>query len=125
MTTDTQPQRLHEKTGRNNAGPNNAGPNNTDPNNSGRSNNNNILMCPRLNLPLVEASPSQLEQLNTKIVSSTDNIQVARSKKFVTTLGGTPVTTPITAGLVTEDGAVLYPILEGIPVLIADDGIPL
>ena len=41
----------------------------------------------------------------------------------VETVGGTRVEEPLEAALVREDGTLLYPIRDGIPVLLADEGI--
>jgi hypothetical protein len=38
---------------------------------------------------------------------------------------GKPVTTPIDAGLLREDGRVLYPVCEGIPVIVVEEAIVL
>ncbi len=37
---------------------------------------------------------------------------------------GNPVTVPLEGGLLREDGAVLYPIQGGIPILLVENGIP-
>jgi uncharacterized protein YbaR (Trm112 family) len=39
--------------------------------------------------------------------------------------GGQHVTEPIEGGLVRADAAILYPILDGIPIMLVDEGIPL
>lgn len=57
-----------------------------------------ILCCPKTHQPLREATPQELERASAS--------------------AGT-----LEAGLVREDGAVLYPVRNGIPVLIVDQGI--
>jgi uncharacterized protein YbaR (Trm112 family) len=39
--------------------------------------------------------------------------------------GGEPVEAPLAGGLVREDNTLLYPIVDGIPVLLIDEAIPL
>ncbi len=39
--------------------------------------------------------------------------------------GGEPVAEPIEAGLVREDGTLLYPVRDDIPVMLVDEAIPL
>lgn len=59
-----------------------------------------ILCCPKTHQPLREATAQELEKASR-------------------TAGA------LEAGLVREDGLVLYPVRNGIPVLIVDQGIPL
>lgn len=72
-----------------------------------------ILACPETHQPLSEASESQLAQLNERIAGG-----------GVTNVGGEAVTQALAAGLVREDGAIVYPIRDEIPVLLIDEGIP-
>jgi uncharacterized protein YbaR (Trm112 family) len=71
-----------------------------------------ILACPKTHQPLRVADGEELDALNEA---------VAASKAL--TVGGEKVTEPIEAGLVREDGKLLYPIRDGIPVLLVDEGI--
>ncbi len=73
-----------------------------------------ILACPQTHQPLAMASAEQLAALNERIGGG-----------GVKTVGGEPVTETLEAGLVREDGEILYPIREQIPVLLIDEGITL
>lgn len=73
-----------------------------------------ILACPETRQPLAEAGSDVLEALNARI-----------SAGGVKNRGGNDVTEALTAGLVREDGQVVYPIREGIPVLLIDEGLEL
>lgn len=73
-----------------------------------------ILACPETHQPLRVASREELGALNGKI-SGGDQKNV----------GGEAVTEVVEAGLVREDGTILYPIRDGIPVLLVDEGLPL
>lgn len=73
-----------------------------------------ILVCPESRTPLTEASTERLSELNGRIAAGD-----------VKTLGGKAVEEPLVAGLVREDGTRMYPIVDGIPVLLAEDAIPL
>lgn len=44
---------------------------------------------------------------------------------LVKNVGGELIETPLTSGLVREDGEILYPIRDDIPVLLIDEGIRL
>jgi len=73
-----------------------------------------ILACPETHQPLAEAEAPVLEQVNRKIEAG----QCANK-------GGKKVEEPLAAGLVREDGRVIYPIKQDIPVLLIDEGIEL
>lgn len=74
----------------------------------------NILACPESHQALSEAAADVLDAVNGKIQSGDCK-----------NVGGKPVGEPLQAGLVREDGKVVYPIKEGIPVLLVDEGIAL
>ena len=71
-----------------------------------------ILVCPETKQPLTVASAELLERLNAKV---TDGSAVTR--------GGDAVTDAVTEGLLREDGQVLYPIRQGIPIMLIDESI--
>ena len=71
-----------------------------------------ILCDPLSKTPLKVLSKPQLDSLN----------QAIRAKELQT-IDGRPVAAEIGAGLITVDGKVVYRIDDGIPVLLADEGI--
>ncbi|MAE46275.1 MAG: hypothetical protein CMJ86_05210 [Planctomycetes bacterium] len=71
-----------------------------------------ILACPKTHQPLSEASSAVLDQVNGAIAGGS-----------VQNIGGEAVQEALEAGLVREDGKVVYPIRDGIPVLLIDEGI--
>lgn len=73
-----------------------------------------LLRAPVSLLPLRLASPAELEALNQKI-------RVGGMR----TRGGSEIATTIDAGLVCEGEAVLFPIVDGIPILLRDEAIPI
>ena len=73
-----------------------------------------ILCCPATRQPLAEASSDQIARANEAIRAGT-----------LKTVGGEAVTEELEAALVREDGQVLYPIRDEIPVLLIDEGLPL
>jgi len=73
-----------------------------------------ILVCPDSRRPLRLADDRLLGRLN-------DAIAAGR----VSNRGGQPVRQPLAAGLVREDGGVVYPVIDEIPVLLVDEAIPL
>jgi uncharacterized protein len=72
-----------------------------------------ILACPETHQPLAVADAALLARVNARIK--------AGGQKNV---GGTAVTEPLDAGLVREDGRIVYPIRDEIPVLLIDEGLP-
>jgi len=73
-----------------------------------------ILACPETRQPLAEASAEVLDPLNRRI-----------EEGGMKNVGGEPVTDRLEAGLVREDGKIVYPIRDAIPVLLIDEGIAL
>lgn len=71
-----------------------------------------ILCCPVSKTPLTRLSPSRLNTLNRAIEAGE-----------VQYVGGEAVTEALREGLVTEDSRVVYPVVDGIPILLADKGI--
>ncbi|MFN3843396.1 MAG: Trm112 family protein [Rehaibacterium terrae] len=71
-----------------------------------------ILCCPVTRQPLAPLSARQLEALNRAIGEG----RVVRAD-------GSPQSSPLTAALITRDRRTVYRIDDGIPVLLADEGI--
>ena len=71
-----------------------------------------ILACPETHQPLALADASLLQRVNARIAGGgCENV------------GGTEVTEALAAGLVREDGQIVYPIRDEIPVLLIDEGL--
>lgn len=73
-----------------------------------------ILACPETHQALAEAGPELLKRINDRIAAGQ-----AKNK------GGAGVKDALEAGLVRQDGKILYPIRDGIPVLLIDEGLPI
>ena len=73
-----------------------------------------ILCCPETHQELHVAEPSQVETLNRRIAQG-DLLNRA----------GQPVKERLDGALVRADGRFLYPIHQGIPVLLIDEAVPL
>jgi uncharacterized protein YbaR (Trm112 family) len=71
-----------------------------------------ILCCPVSKTPLIRVTPEKLARLNTAID--------AGEVKYI---GGEPVEAALEEALVTEDLKVVYPVDDGIPVLLQEKGI--
>ena len=71
-----------------------------------------ILVCPETKQAVRPAAADLLARLN-------DAVRAGR----VRTRGGRAVTEPLVEGLVREDGRVLYPVDDGIPVMLIDESI--
>lgn len=72
-----------------------------------------ILACPETHQPLAVADAALLEKVNAAI-----------AKGEAKNVGGEAVTDALDGGLVREDGKIVYPIRDDIPVLLIDEGIP-
>jgi uncharacterized protein YbaR (Trm112 family) len=73
-----------------------------------------ILVCPETKQPLRVADVALLERVNASLRKGT-----------LTNRGGQRLATPVEAGLVRNDGAVLYPVRDDIPIMLIDESIPL
>jgi len=73
-----------------------------------------ILVCPETKQPVALAGEEILAQLNEKVAAGS-----------VRNRGGDKVERPITEGLIREDAAVLYPVDDGIPVMLIEESIEL
>jgi uncharacterized protein YbaR (Trm112 family) len=73
-----------------------------------------ILVCPETKQPIALASADVLARINAEI-------DAGRLRNR----GGETVTTRISEGLVREDGRILYPVDDGIPVMLIDESIEL
>jgi uncharacterized protein YbaR (Trm112 family) len=73
-----------------------------------------LLRCPETHQTLALADTGLVERLNTQVAAGT-----LKSKS------GKIVTTRLDAGLVRQDGKVLYPVHNNIPVMLAEEAIPL
>jgi len=73
-----------------------------------------ILVCPETKQPVKTASAEVLEKLAREI-------EAGRLRNR----GGQEVAKPIREGLVREDGKVLYPVDDGIPVMLIEESIEL
>lgn len=71
-----------------------------------------ILVCPETKQPLHVADRALLDRLNASIREGS-----------VTNRGGEPVTVGLDEALVREDGSLLYPVREDIPIMLIDESI--
>ncbi len=71
-----------------------------------------ILCCPETRQPLREASGAELEAVNARIRSGSES-----------NAAGESVTEILESALATADGKRLYPVKQGIPVLLGDEAI--
>jgi uncharacterized protein YbaR (Trm112 family) len=73
-----------------------------------------ILVCPVTRQTLQLADAPLLARINRAVEAGRLQDQLGRA-----------VSQPLTEGLVREDGKVMYPVRDGIPVMLADEGIAL
>jgi uncharacterized protein len=73
-----------------------------------------ILVCPDTKAPVHLAEKTLLEKVNRAVAEGS-----------LETRAGEKVGEPLEAGLVRDDGKVLYPIREGIPIMLVDEAIEL
>ncbi len=71
-----------------------------------------ILCCPVSKTPLTVLGRQKLDKLNTAINSGE-----------ALYIGGEKVTAPLSEALITEDGKVIYPVQDDIPILLEEKGI--
>lgn len=71
-----------------------------------------LIVCPQTHQTLSEATGELLARVNERI---------ARGE--LSNQGGTRLQVPLEEALVRADGRVLYPVLDGIPMLIAEEAI--
>jgi uncharacterized protein len=71
-----------------------------------------ILCCPVSKTPLARLTPSRLKTLNRAIAAGE-----------VQYVDGEPVDEPLREALITEDSRVVYPVVDGIPILLENRGI--
>lgn len=73
-----------------------------------------LLVCPETRGRLHVADAATLDGLNRRIAEGT-----------LTTRSGQKVVEPVREGLLRADGRVLYPVRDGIPIMLIDESIPL
>ena len=73
-----------------------------------------ILVCPESRQPVHLATPEELEAVNARIRDGS-----LRNR------GGDALSRPLEEALVREDGRVLYPVDDGIPVMLIEESIEL
>lgn len=71
-----------------------------------------ILCCPVSKSPLIVLGQTKLDKLN-KAIANGEALYI----------DGEKVTAPLTEGLITEDGKVIYAVQDDIPVLLEEKGI--
>jgi uncharacterized protein YbaR (Trm112 family) len=73
-----------------------------------------ILVCPETRQPVRPARPEELAALNARV-----------ERGELRNRGGDAVARPLAEALVREDGRVLYPVDDGIPVMLVEESIEL
>ena len=73
-----------------------------------------LLVCPENRTPLTPADDELLAKLNRAIAAGS-----------VKNRSGQQVSEPLSGALVRQDGRVLYPIVDDIPIMLVEEAIPL
>ncbi len=73
-----------------------------------------ILVCPKTKERLILAKDSEVKKINDEI-----------TKNKVVNMEGRILKNAMDGFLITENGALAYPVQDGIPVLLIEEGIPL
>ena len=73
-----------------------------------------ILCCPETHQPLALADAALVARLNKLQASGVLKNRVAK-----------PVTAALDEGLLRQDGKIVYPVRQNIPVMLIDEGIPI
>ena len=73
-----------------------------------------LIVCPETHQALREATREELAAWNARI-----------SRGELRNRAGTALKVPLEEALVREDGRVLYPVLDGIPMLITEEAVPI
>ncbi len=73
-----------------------------------------ILVCPETRLPLAPADAELMAEVNRAIAAGQ-----------LKNRGGQPVRESLESGLLRQDRAILYPVVDDIPVMLIDEGIPM
>lgn len=71
-----------------------------------------ILVCPESRQPVAMAGAEVLERLNAAVAAGS-----------AVTRGGEQVGDAVSEGLLREDGRILYPVRDGIPIMLIDESI--
>jgi uncharacterized protein YbaR (Trm112 family) len=73
-----------------------------------------ILRCPKTRKPLREATAAEVQEVNRRIAA-----------RELSDASGRVVEQPVEEGLVPDDEPILYPVQQGIPVLLIQEAIQL
>lgn len=73
-----------------------------------------ILVCPERRTPLTLAGDDLLAALNQAV-----------AQRRLKNRAGEPVEKMLDAGLLRDDRTVVYPVIDGIPIMLVDEAIPL
>lgn len=73
-----------------------------------------ILRCPQTHQPVSEASQDLIARVNAAIAAQSLRNNAGDTQRHA-----------VQAGLVRQDRRVLFPIVDGIPIMLADEAIPL